>query len=91
MEGLAPTTFRSVGIGGPSITVQKWLPAGPIFQECHLASVAGYGLGSSAGSSRSAYRTSETMIRPACWEAVGGLIVVDRQLAVDRLLRYVCR
>lgn len=45
-------TFRSVGIGKPSRTVQRWPCSGPIFQVCRPASVAVYGLGSSFGSSR---------------------------------------
>ena len=46
------TTIRSVGVSGLSRTVQRRPSAGPIFQLCRLASVTGYGLGSSVGSSR---------------------------------------
>ena len=42
-----PPSICSVGVGGLSRTVQRWPSAGPLFQPCRLASVAGYGLGSS--------------------------------------------
>jgi len=39
-------------MGGPSITVQEWPPAGPVFQACRPVSVAGYGHGSRYGNSQ---------------------------------------
>ena len=45
-------TFRSVGMGTPSRTVQERLPPGAIFHACPIASVADHWHFSSIGSSR---------------------------------------